>query len=637
MPVSSLGRFFSPFLISVIITIIPVAFLKAQPTGELKVRLLNGPFFDAQQVDLKYMMSLEPDRFLAPFLREAGLKPKAESYPNWENTGLDGHVGGHYISALALMYESTGNMEVLSRLEYMLNELEKCQQHNKTGYIGGIPKGEEILSRLATDSMQVDGFGLNKLWVPWYNLHKLFVGLRDAWWLTSNPKAKELLVNLSAWTYKTLSPLTDEQFQNMLVCEHGGMNEVLADVSIISGDPKFLELAKRFSHRFILEPLLKNEDQLDGLHANTQIPKVIGFKRISDLSSDQGWSNAAKFFWETVVQNRTVAIGGNSVKEHFIHAKDFTSMISDAQGPETCNTYNMLRLTEQLHHTEQDAKYADYYERALFNHILSSQHPEKGGFVYFTSMRPNHYRVYSQPDKSFWCCVGSGMENHAKYNDFIYSANGNSLYVNLFMASTVEWKKHQATIEQQTNFPAEGLSSVSIKIPTQKKFMLHIRYPSWVEAGALKLTVNGKPVMVKEKPGTYIGIDRKWNNGDKVVIEVPMKTTLEQMPGGAPYFAVMHGPIVLAAKTSSSDLDGLFADDSRNGHIAQGKLISLDESPVFRGEKKSILSSIKPVGGKALEFTVPSSTYPANYRDLKLVPFYSLHDSRYVVYWKLED
>ncbi|GAB3818974.1 hypothetical protein GCM10028895_16800 [Pontibacter rugosus] len=414
------------------------------------MKLKDSPFKQAQQTDMEYILALDPDRLLAPYLREAGIKPKAESYGNWENTGLDGHIGGHYLTALSLMYSATGNPELLQRLNYMVDQLAACQQQNGNGYIGGVPGGEAMWQEIAKGNIDAGSFSLNDKWVPWYNIHKLYAGLRDAYLYTGNEKAKDMLVKLSDWSLNLTKDLTDAHMQDMLRSEHGGMNEVFADVAEITGDKKYLELARRFSHRAILDPLLAGKDNLTGMHANTQIPKVIGYKRVAEVGGDPAWAGAAGFFWNTVVNDRTVSIGGNSVREHFHPTNDFSPMIESREGPETCNTYNMLKLSKQLYLTEASAEYIDYYERGLYNHILSSQHPTRGGFVYFTPMRPRHYRVYSKPEDGFWCCVGSGLENHGKYGELIYAHNEQDLFVNLFIPSTLEWKERDITLTQST-------------------------------------------------------------------------------------------------------------------------------------------------------------------------------------------
>jgi DUF1680 family protein len=472
--------------------------------------------------------------------------------------------------------------------------------------------------------------------VPLYNIHKTFAGLHDAWLYTGSEKAKNMLIALSNWMLTVTANLNDTQMQTLLGSEHGGLNEVFANVYAITGEKKYLELATRFSHKKILDPLAHEEDKLNGLHANTQIPKVIGFERIAELNGDSAYHTAAHFFWETVVKHRTCVIGGNSVREHFHPANDFSSMITSEQGPETCNTYNMLKLTKLLYQAEGDESYIDYYERALYNHILSTQQPEKGGFVYFTPMRPGHYRVYSQPQTSMWCCVGSGMENHAKYAELIYAHSAENLFVNLFIPSKLSWKEKDVTLTQTTRFPDEETSELLIETKKPSKFALNVRYPVWVAAKAIQITVNGKSIAINAQPGSYISIDRTWKNGDKVNITLPMQTTVENLPDGSNYLAILHGPIVLAAKTDTSNLTGLFADDSRGGHVASGKQYPLNEMPMFVTESKNISNYIHPVTGKQLTFSATELIYQPKYKNLELIPFYKLHNSRYVIYWQTE-
>jgi DUF1680 family protein len=379
------------------------------------VRLLDGYFKDAAAANRAYLLALEPDRLLAPFLREAGLTPKAKVYGNWESSGLDGHTAGHYLSALSGMIASghDADGELNRRLDYMLGELERCQKANGNGYLGGIPKSREFWDKIASGDVKA----IWDRWAPWYNVHKTFAGLRDAWQVAGKQKARELLVNLGDWCVQLTSGLSDEQMEQMLAHEFGGMNEVMADIYVITGDEKYLTTAKRFFHHAVLDPLIRHEDRLTGLHANTQIPKIAGLERIAALTGNKDEHAGARFFWENVSKKRSVAFGGNSVSEHFNPIDNFTRMLENREGPETCNTYNMLRLTEQLFSAEPQAAYADFYERALYNHILSSINLQKPGYVYFTPIRPEHYRVYSKPDSCFWCCVGTGMENPGKYGD----------------------------------------------------------------------------------------------------------------------------------------------------------------------------------------------------------------------------
>lgn len=600
------------------------------------VQLLPGIFKDAQTVDMKYILALDPDRLLAPFLREAGLPTKAENYPNWENTGLDGHIGGHYVSALSLMYASTGDKKVFEKLNYMLDTWEKCQNANGDGYIGGVPGSKKLWADIAAGKIAAGGFDLNKTWVPLYNIHKTYSGLHDAFVYAKSEKAKKMLVKFSDWMLNLTKNLDDKQVQTMLRSEHGGLNESFADVAAITGDKKYMQLAYRFSHQTILEPLEHQVDKLNGMHANTQIPKVIGFERIAQLNNDSAYGRAASFFWDNVVNSRSSAIGGNSVREHFHPINDFSSMMTSEQGPETCNTYNMLKLSKMLFQFDGNEKYIEYYERALYNHILSTQHPDKGGFVYFTPMRPGHYRVYSQPQTSFWCCVGSGMENHGKYNELIYAYNKTNVFVNLFIPSRLDWKAQNVVITQTTRFPDEENVTLRVNTPRASKFTLNVRYPAWVAANALKVTINDETVAVTALPGSYVGINRKWKDGDKVVVHLPMRTTVEELPDKSNYVAVLHGPIVLAAKTDTAEMKGLFADDSRGGHVASGRQFPINEMPMFVADKKAVATNIKAVPGKTLTFTASDLIYQDKYKKLELIPFFRLHDSRYIIYWPTE-
>lgn len=595
------------------------------------VKLLESPFLQAQQTDLHYIMAMNPDKLLAPFLREAGLTPKAPSYTNWENTGLDGHIGGHYISALSMMYAATGDTTVYNRLNYMLDELYRAQQAVGTGFIGGTPGSLQLWKEIKEGNIHAGSFNLNGKWVPLYNIHKTYAGLRDAYLYAGSDLARQMLIALTDWMADITSGLTDGQMQDMLRSEHGGLNETFANVADITGDKKYLELARKFSHKTLLEPLTKDEDCLTGMHANTQIPKVIGYKRIADLTQDHDWDHAARFFWNTVVKHRSVCIGGNSVREHFHPADNFTSMLNDVQGPETCNTYNMLRLTKMLFQSSPDSRFADYYERALYNHILASQQPAKGGFVYFTPMRSGHYRVYSQPETSMWCCVGSGLENHTKYGEFIYAHTEDTLYINLFIPSRLTWKEKNLVLAQESRFPDEEQIRFRVEKSTKKAFSFKFRYPAWAKGASV--SVNGKVQDITAQPGEYLTIHRKWKAGDEITLNLPMQVTLEQIPDQEQFYAFMYGPVVLANPTGTENMDGLYADDSRGGHIAHGKQVSLEKIPMLIGSSESLSQAVRKTDDKQLSFNYTGSVYPAQKEALKLIPFFRLHDSRYAIYF----
>ena len=603
---------------------------KVEPFSVNDVKLTQSDFKHAEDMDIRYLLGIDPDRLLAPYLKEAGLTPKAQNYTNWENTGLDGHIGGHYLSALSYMYASTGNAEIKGRLDYFISELKRCADANGNGYISGVPDGKKKWKEISEGNIRASSFGLNDGWVPLYNIHKIFAGLRDAYLLTGNKEAKQMFINLTAWMYDLTKGLSDDQLQRMLDSEHGGLNETFADAAAISGDERFMQLAKRFSHKKVLDPLLRGEDRLTGMHANTQIPKVIGYKRIADIEGNDQWDKAAQFFWKTVVDNRSITIGGNSVREHFHPADDFSSMLTSEQGPETCNTYNMLRLTKMLYETSADTHYMDYYERALYNHILSTVNPIQGGFVYFTPMRSGHYRVYSQPQTSFWCCVGSGMENHARYGEMIYSHGGaDNLYVNLFIPSELTWGK---TLITQTNrFPAEEATTITVNPKKPAEFTIRVRIPEWTDASKMQPTVNGQPVEAKAEGG-YLAISRKWTKGDKLHVQLPMSLRAVSLPDKSDNYSFMYGPIVLASSLGKQEQLGLFADDSRGGHIAGGRQLPLQDMPVLVADKNNLMANITKVEGRPMTFRLTGAV-PEKYAEMTLVPFSSLHECRYMVYW----
>jgi DUF1680 family protein len=601
------------------------------------VKLLDGPFKHARDLNVTTLLQYDVDRFLAPYLKEAGLTPKAQNYPNWESDGLDGHTGGHYLSAMAIHYASTGNTECLARMEYMISELKKCQDSNAVkypewgvGYVGGVPNGNELWPEIKAGNVS----RVWDYWVPWYNLHKAYAGLRDAWLFAGNEEAKTLFLKFCDWAVNLTSGLSDSQMEQMLGSEHGGMNEVFADAYQMTGEEKYLVAAKKFSHKWLLNAMAAGNDILDNQHANTQVPKAVGFERIYEVCGDEVYADAGSFFWETVTNNRSLAFGGNSREEHFPSKASCIDFVNTVQGPESCNTHNMLKLTADLFRVNPLAKYADYYERALYNHILSTQHPDHGGYVYFTPARPRHYRVYSAPNLAMWCCVGTGMENHGKYGEFIYTHKADTLFLNLFIASELNWDEKGVSITQETNFPYEEKTQLTVHTISPVEFKLMVRHPYWVSADTFKIVVGTDTLTAPSEPSSYVLIDRTWNDGDVVSIILPMTSRIEKLINVPGYVAFMHGPVLLAAKTGTEDLAGLIADAGRWAHIAHGTMLPVYEAPVIVADDlSSIADSIIPVEGKPFTFTASGLIIENSPDSLILEPFYEVHDSRYMMYW----
>ena len=601
------------------------------PLGD--VTLLDGPLKRARDLNIKTLLQYDCDRLLAPYLKEAGLTPKGQSYRNWD--GLDGHVGGHYLTAMAIN-AATGSKECQERMNYFTSELQRCADANAKnhpdwgkGYVGGVPGSDRVWG-----GFKKCNFGAYYgAWVPFYNIHKMYAGLRDAWLYCGNEQARQLFLGFCDWAIDLTAGLTDAQVEHALDTEHGGMNEVLADAYAMTGERKYLDAAKRFSHRRLLTPLSQRRDCLDNMHANTQVPKVIGFERIAELAGDEAYHTAGAFFWDIVTGERSLAFGGNSRREHFPSREACQDFVQDIDGPETCNTNNMLKLTEDLHRRNPEARYADYYELATFNHILSSQHPEHGGYVYFTSARPRHYRNYSAPNEAMWCCVGTGMENHGKYGQFIYTHVGDALFVNLFVSSELNWREKGLTLKQETAFPYAETSKITIT-KGKGKFALQVRYPGWVSPGQFSVKVNGQPVSIITGPSSYVTIDRQWKKGDVVEVSFPMHNSVKYLPNLTQYVALMHGPIMLAMKTGTEDLAMLIADDSRFGQLAVGKKLPIDQAPILiNNDIESIANQLQPISGKPLHFTLTTKMVNEPNGANELMPFFELHDSRYMMYW----
>lgn len=597
-----------------------------------KVHLLDSPFRHAMELDGDYLLKLDPDRLLAPYLKAAELHPKAKNYGGWESNGvvgegLDGHTLGHYLSALSMIYASTGNQRYNDRIKYIVSELSRCQKAIGTGYVGGVPNGRKVFHEMENGEIDAKPFSLNGAWVPWYNLHKLFAGLRDAYRHAENKQALQVLIKLSDWAVDFSQHLTDEQFQKMLQTEQGGMKEVMADVYAITGNEEYLELSKRFTHHAVFDPLEKGEDDLAGLHANTQIPKIVGAARDYEVSGDKQMQQVAEFFWQTVVMSRTYANGGNSDQEHFGKIGNLSKRI-DRATTETCNTYNMLKLTRHLTQWNAKPAYADYYERALYNHILASQDPKTGMFAYFMSMEPGFFKTFSKPYDSFWCCVGTGMENHTKYGRYIYMHNDDGLYVNLFIPSVLNWKEKGLKVRQETSFPESDHTSFNIETDHPQKIDFKIRRPSWAGEG-FSIKVNGKFEAIDKGPGSYISVEHTWNNGDKIEVTLPMRLRAEAMPNDDSKVAFMYGPILLAGIVGTdvpmpvqyaSDQTAFF--DLPSVHV-----------PALDPQKNAVENWAAPAEGKPLHFKLQNV---GQYADgITLAPFYEVNHNYYTVYWDI--
>ena len=595
----------------------------ARPLSLTAVRLTGGPLKRAQDLDRNYLLALEPDRMMAFFRTRTGLTPKAEGYGGWDGGGrnLTGHIAGHYLSAVSLMYAATGDARFQQRAAYLVREMQTVQ--DKDGYLGALQAdkgvdGKTCFQELAHGTIRSGGFDLNGLWSPWYVQHKLFAGLRDAYRHTGSQNALAVAIQFAAWVEGTLSGLDDSQNQQMLRTEFGGMNEVLADLSVDTGDRRWLALSDKFEHRAVRDPLARHQDVLAGLHANTQVPKLIGSLTRYASTGNETDGEAARFFWDAVVDHHTFATGGHGKDEYFGPPDKLSEQV-DGRTDESCNVYNMLKMTRELFALNPQIKYAEFHERALFNHVLGSIAPADAQMCYMVPVGRGVQREYQGMFTDFTCCVGTGMENHALHGHGLYYEQGNRLWVNLYAPSRAEWKSAGAHLTMETSFPEGDAATLRLAVTTPRKLTLALRRPSWAGDG-FAVHVNGKARAKMPTPGSYVELTRTWKSGDIVTVALPKSLRLEPLPDNPRRAALLWGPLVLAGDMGPEG-------DGRPAPIA----LASAERPVAEW--------LKPVPGKAGCFRsdgVGRDTAGAGgVHDVTFTPFYRLHHRTYSAYWDL--
>jgi len=598
----------------------------AQPVPLSAVRLTGGPLKRAQDLDAEYLLKLEPDRMLAYFRKRAGLEPKAKGYGGWDGDAknLTGHIAGHYLSAVSLMWAATGDARFKERADYLVKELKEVQDKHGDGYLGALADGRERFAEVARGDIRSGGFDLNGLWSPWYVLHKVYAGLRDAYRYTGNRTALELEIKFAAWAEGILAPLNDAQIQKMLGTEFGGMNEVLADLYADTGDKRWLTLSDRFQHSAIIDPLARRQDILNGKHGNTQVPKLLGslVRYVATGSDTDG--TAAKFFWEQVALHHSFATGGHGKDEYFGPPDKLNSRV-DGRTAETCNVYNMLKMTRQLFALQPDARYAEFHERALFNHILASIDPQDGWTCYMVPVGRGVAREYERNmlNGGFTCCVGSGMESHALHGDGIYYETADRLWVNLFVPSTAEAKIAGAKLTQETDFPEGESAKLSLTLAAPKRLTLALRRPAWAGSG-FSVLVNGQAVADLPAPGSYVELQRTWTSGDTVTVALPKTLRSEPLPDNPNRVALLWGPLVLAGD--------LQPEAGRDTKVRRGVDSGGVTVPVFIAVGQPVEKWLKPVPDKPGSFR---SDGVGRERDVDFMPFYRLHRRAYAVYWDL--
>jgi DUF1680 family protein len=590
----------------------------ARPLPLADVRLAASPFRNAVEVNLRYLLGLDADRLLHNFRTGAGLAPRAPVYGGWESDTIAGHTLGHYLSALALIHAQTGEEEPKRRAAYVVDELVLVQKQRGDGYIGALTRkrkdktvadGQEIFTEIMRGEISSGGFDLNGSWSPLYTVHKVFAGLLDVHELCGNAAALAVATGLGGYFEKVFAALDDAKLQEVLACEYGGLNESFAELSARTGVSRWLALALRIHDDRVLGPLERREDQLSNIHSNTQVPKLVGLARIHELTGKPEPATAARFFWERVTGHHSYVIGGNSDREYFFEPDTISRHITE-QTCEHCNSYNMLRLTRHLFSWQPDGALFDYYERTHFNHILAQHHPVSGMFTYMTPLMSGAAREFSTPTDSFWCCVGSGMESHAKHGDSIYWEGADTLFVNLYIPSSVHWRARGAQLSLATRYPIEGDATLRIDtLARGGRFAIALRVPAWA-AGA-SVTVNGKPVQPTTEAG-YALVTRRWKTGDEVSIQLPMALRIEATRDDPDTIAILRGPLVLAADLGAGASD----------------LVSL--APALVGS--DVLAGFEERAGSPANYSVAQGT--ARPERLSFAPFYGLYERRTAVYFR---
>ncbi len=592
----------------------------ARPLPLSAVRVTGGPLKHAQDLDAEYLLKLEPDRMLAYYRKRAGLEPRAQGYGGWDGDGrnLTGHIAGHYLSAVSLMYAATGDPRFKARADYIVKELKEVQDKNGDGYLSALEGGREKFNELASGNIRSGSFDLNGLWSPWYTLHKTFAGLRDAYRFTGNRTAQEVEIKFATWAEGILLKLDEAQTQKMLNTEFGGMMEVLADLYADTGDKRWLNLSHHFDHHAVLDPLARREDRLSGLHGNTQVPKLLGVLMRYIYAGDKSDGTAAEFFWDAVALHHSYATGGHGRDEYFGPPDQLSDRV-DGRTDESCNVYNMLKMTRRLFAIHPDIKYAEFEERALFNHVLGSIDPEDGRTCYMVPVGRGVRHEYQDMFRDFTCCVGSGMESHGLHGDGIYYESGDRLWVNLYVPSTATWQSAGVNLSMDTNFPEGDSATLKLTVQKSRQFTLSLRRPSWVGEG-FSVKINGKTVTLLSTPGSYVELKRTWKSGDTVALVLPKILHEEAMPDNPKRAALMWGPLVLAGD--------LGPEPERRSWLAE-------PIPSFIAAERPVIEWLRPVTEKPGSFLGVGRDPDGREREVDFVPFYRLHRRAYALYWDL--
>jgi hypothetical protein len=590
----------------------------AVPFDLARVRLLPGPCYDEMQVNRRFLLAQDPQRLLHTFRMTAGLASSAEPLGGWEapDNELRGHYAGHYLSACALQWAGAGDRECKDRGDRLVAALTQCQQPN--GYLSAFP--EEFFDRLRAGQ---------PVWAPFYTLHKIMAGLLDQHRLAGNPQALTVLRGMARWTARWAQPLGDHAMARVLEREYGGMNAMLYDLAAATGEEGWQQLAHRFDHERFFAPLAQGRDELRGLHANTHVPKVVGAARRHELTGEARYRRIAEYFWRQVTSQRCYCTGGTSNGEGWETEPGVLSTQLSGYTQEDCVTYNMLKLTRHVFGWTADPACADYYERALWNGIVGTQHPSDGNKLYYVPLASGLWKLFGTPYHDYWCCTGTMSEAFAQLGDGIYFHDAGGLWVNLFIASELDWAERGVRLVQETRFPDGDAVTLTVRTARPATFALRVRVPWWA-TGANTASLNGRALEGFAAPAGYYVLDRTWRDGDRVSLRFPMRLHLAPMPDDPDLLAVMYGPLVLAGRLGTAGLTPatLRAEPTRPRTVPEYRLEPVP-APALRPAGEDAAAWVRPTG-RALEFrTVGQVT------DVTLTPLCRLYDERYAVYWRV--
>ncbi|MCF7972479.1 MAG: glycoside hydrolase family 127 protein [Phycisphaerae bacterium] len=593
--------------------------LQAEPFALSQVRLLDGPFKANEARDRQYLHDLDADRLLHTFRLNAGLASSARPLGGWEKPDceLRGHTMGHFLSACAFMVAATGDEALKTKAERIVAELAKCQKAiGDSGYLSAFPE---------TWFDRVEAF--KPVWAPYYTLHKIYAGLMDMYQYCGNQQALAVAEKMAAWNQSRLGKLDEAHMQEMLnKTEQGGMNDAFANLYALTGKSDYLTTAGRFNQRTYVEPLLQGKDTMTGQHVNSFIPNIIGSARQYEVTGDIDHRHVAEYFWDQVVNHRSYCTGGNSNREHFQTDPDHLADQLGDNTQETCCTYNMLKLTKHLFTWSPEARYGDYYERALINSILSTQNPRDGMMMYFVPLATGRHKMYNLPNDSFWCCTGSGLENHGRYGEAVYFHKADTLYVNLFMATELNWQDKGVRLRQDTAFPDADTTVLTVKTDAPTRIDLRVRVPYWAVNGVFA-KLNGKEITLEPTADHYAVIDRVWQDNDRLEMRMPMGLHRHAMPDDPTLMAFMFGPLVLAGQLGG---DGLTDENTHTTQNWYKYPEPMPTVPPMTVTSDNIDDWLAPVPGKPMTFRTTCLETP-----IELVPYHRLFDQRYCVYWSV--